>query len=146
MPVAIVLSQEGRIPAIFSETSDAALLDALRSVVDAPPLGGVNDAKEWLAQMPEPSGWFDTARLALLHTERLKASARAGGDEVREARSRLGVGRAEFASAIGIGGNSNTQHKFIYEVERGAKDLSAPATRAMRALLAEAELGEDPSA
>lgn len=138
MPIAIVFTGADVVPGIFKRDTDADLLKDLAGLQGAPALRDVVAAKEWLVSLPEPSGWFDTAKEALAHTERLKDQARAGGDEVKAARAALGgLGRDKFADLVGIGGNKNTRHKFIYEVEIGKTLLSIHATRSMRALLAQ---------
>lgn len=137
MPVAIVYTGPDVIPGVFTDDDPEALRKVITGLPAAPNLPDVVSARLWLAGLPEPSGWFETAAEAFAHTERLKAQARATASEVVAARDNLGLSRAAFADRIGIGGNDNTRHKFIFEVEKGKKELSVAATRAMRALLAE---------
>lgn len=142
MPIAIVFTGADVVPGIFKRDTDAGLLMDLAGIKGAPIIADIVAAKEWLVSLPEPSGWFDTVAEALAHTERLKHEARAGGDEVRAARDALGKSRADFATLVGVGGNDNTRHKYMFEVEKGTKQLSVQATRSMRAILAQAGLNK----
>ncbi len=149
MPVAIVVSEGNAIPAIFAEDTERALLEALRDIDRAPELKSANAAREWLQALPQPSGWFATAAEASAHVQRIHRPVPAPtGQEVRTARESLGMSRAEFATALGFGGNDNTRHKLVHDIEVEAVDrksgkqriLNAQATLRMRALVSEAKI------
>lgn len=140
MPIAIALLPGGIIPGIFAADDPDALLATLRGLVGAPGLPDVAAARAWLLTLPEPSGWFDTLAEANAHLDRLQSEeAPMTGDEVLAARKALGMGRAEFAAAIGHEGNQNTRNKMVWEVETGqnGKLLGPKSTRRLRALLAQ---------
>lgn len=137
MPVAIVMSKSDVIPAILSQDAPEKLLAAINALTESPALQTEADARNWLNTLPMPSGWYATPEDALTAARRLRQSERLGGAVVAEARAALGLSRADFAEAIGYGGNSNTRHKTIFEVEKGLKTLSDAASRALRALMAE---------
>lgn len=135
MPIAIVFADNDIMPSIWREKTEALLLESLKDIGFAPELLDVNSAREWLTTLPEPSGWFATAQEAANYIDRLKRENCATAKEVSSAREKLGLSRADFAEAIGIGGNSNTRHKTIYEIEKGKFLLSASASRRLRARL-----------
>lgn len=145
MPVAVVVSTAGAMPAIFSEPDDAALVARLGSVRDAPALDGPDGARAWLARMPWPSGWYASTDDALARIRQVTLVEPMTGAEVAAARSALGLSRAAFASAIGFGGNDNTRHKHVWQVERGDIQLSLEATRRLRAVLAERQIAPVPA-
>ncbi|WP_136443670.1 hypothetical protein [Pacificoceanicola onchidii] len=137
MPVAIVMPVSEVTPAILAQESDALLLAALSGLKDAPNLATVLEAQQWLATLPQPSGWYDSPEAALAEAKRLRQSERLTGEFVSKARASLNMSRADFAEAIGYRGNSNTRHKTMFEVENGVKSLSPEASLALRGLLAE---------
>ena len=140
MPLAIVFTDNDIMPSIWSEDTDEILLQRLNRIVFAPELTDVNSAREWLVLLPKPSGWFATTQEAANYTARLKQEKRATAEDVTQAREKLGLSRADFAEAIGIGGNSNTRHKTIYDIEKGKFLLSSGASRSLRAVLTAREL------
>ena len=77
MPLAIVFADNEIMPSIWSEDTEEILLQRLNSIVFAPELADVNSAREWLASLPEPSGWFATTQEAANYTARLKQEKRA---------------------------------------------------------------------
>jgi len=141
MPVIIII-REDVIPAILMEETESKMLNALNGLADTPHLASIQDAKEWLAQFQQPSGWYDSPALAKAEIARLKDGERLSGVFVREARELLGLSRAAFATAIGYGGNDNTRHKTMFQVEGGEKSLSPQASRILRGLLAKKSLKE----
>ncbi|WP_299686650.1 hypothetical protein [uncultured Tateyamaria sp.] len=149
MPVAIVMSNGSAIPAVLSENTESALLDALRNLSDAPALKTAHEARQWLQSLPAPSGWFGSPTEARAHVQRMHEPVPApSGDEVRHARESLSMSRADFATALGFGGNTNTRHKLMHDIEVEAVDrksgrqrvLNAQATMRMRALLSDASI------
>ena len=140
MPLAIVFTDNDIMPSIWSEDTDEILLQRLNRIIFAPELTDVNSAREWLALLPEPSGWFATTQEAANYTARLKQEKRATAEDVTQAREKLGLSRADLAEAIGIGGHSNTRHKTIYDIEKGKFLLSSGASRSLRAVLTAREL------
>jgi hypothetical protein len=72
------------------------------------------------------------------------------GATVATARKALGMGRAQFATALGMGGNDNTRHKSIHDIEIEAinkssgrrRVLNPAAVGRLQALLAEKGLEE----
>ncbi|MGH1415362.1 MAG: hypothetical protein ACRBB0_17875 [Pelagimonas sp.] len=151
MPIAIVMSQSGAIPAIIAEDTTADLVAALTALADAPDLANEGAARLWLQSLPQPSGWFKTAEEARAHVQRMKEDVPIlPGAEIAAAREALGLGRAQFASALGMGGNDNTRHKAIFDIENEAinkssgrpRVLNPNATLRLRALMAENGLGK----
>lgn len=139
MPIAIVLLPSGIIPGIFSDDDASRLLATLRGLSGAPVLPDVATARAWLLSLPEPSGWFDTTAEATAHLDRLQADEPPmNGADVLAAREALGLGRAEFAEAIGFVGNPNTRNKTIWQIETGqdGKVLGPKPARRLRAILA----------
>ena len=104
-------------------------------MVFAPDLQDVDAARAWLASLPGPSGWYETAGEAQAALARMQHEADMTPTQIAEARARLGLSGASFATAIDIGGNANTRHKRIFEIEIGKCLLNPTATRALRALL-----------
>lgn len=147
MPVAIVFDRGGAIPAILQEDTPGKLVAALCALKAAPDLKTEQQARIWLQEeCPAPSGWFADVDEATAHFQRWRNQAPAlTKDEVREARESLGMSQAEFAEAIGIGGNRETKRRFIVAVEKGEiqaktgtpRVLSKDATQNLKALMAE---------
>ncbi|MBT3142926.1 hypothetical protein KL867_17795 [Ruegeria litorea] len=151
MPVAIVMSNHGAIPAVLMEDTAAALIKRLQSLEGTPELKTDDQARQWLQEQPHPSGWFSTPSEARAHVKRThEATPVLSGEEVSTARKALGMSREEFATALGYGGNSNTRHKLIFEIENEATDrkskklriMNASATLRLRSLMAEHGLDE----
>lgn len=149
MPVAIVMSQEGAIPALLMEDTADALVKALAGLAEAPALEGEDAARIWLQGLPAPSGWFNTPAEASAHVKRIHQPAPIlSGRTVQEAREALGMSRAAFASALGIGGNDNTRHKSIFEIENESLNrssgrpriLNPNAVERLKALMAQNQL------
>ena len=135
MPIAIAIDTGGVIPVIFQCDSAADLLAKRREMVFAPDLQDVDAARAWLTSLPGPSGWYETTGEAQAVLARMQYEADMTPTQIAEARARLGLSRASFATAIGIGGNGNTRHKRIFWIEIGKVQLNPSATRALRALL-----------
>lgn len=132
MPVAIVMSQEGAIPAIIMQDTATDLVKDLAGLVEAPALQDENAARIWLQSMPAPSGWFNTVEEARAHVQRIHQAANPlPGALIQEARKALNMGRAEFATALGYGGNDNTRHKAIFEIENDAINKSSGRPRVL---------------
>lgn len=149
MPVAIVMSENEAIPAILSEATAADLVGALAGLKEAPSLGSEEAAREWLQGLPAPSGWFATVEEARAHVKRIHQPVPVlPGAVIQAAREALGLTRAEFASKLGIGGNPNTRHKTIFDIENEAinnssgkpRVLNPNATERLKALMAESQL------
>jgi DNA-binding transcriptional regulator YiaG len=143
MPVAIALLPGDVIPAILFEATDAALVQRLRGLVGAPALDSADAAKVWLGGMPEPSGWYADVAAARQRLAQMTRPEDMTGAEVEKARAALGLSRDGLAQALGMKGNSNTNHKYLWEVEKGGKKLGPAACRRLRALLAESGLPSD---
>jgi len=103
----------------------------------------------WLQVLPAPSGWFGTADEARAHVKRTHQAAPILPDKiVQDAREQLGLSRAAFASRLDKGGNDNTRHKSIFEIETEALNkssgrariLNPNAVERLKALMAEYEL------
>ncbi|AUQ92777.1 putative transcriptional regulator (plasmid) [Phaeobacter inhibens] len=146
MPIAIAFSNGGTIPAIIQEATAADLVKALDGLKEAPTLQTEEQAREWLQTLPMPSGWFETISEAKAHLARWKEpTPLLTKEQVRAAREDLGMSQADFAAAVGIGGNPDTRRRYMVGVERGeiqpktnaARALSVDATRRLRALMAE---------
>lgn len=146
MPVAIVMSQAGAIPAVLMENTVAELVERLQGLQEAPDLKNADQARQWLQELPAPSGWFNTPKEARAHVRRIHQDVPSlPGEEIRAAREALGLTREDFATRLGYGGNKNTRHKLIFEIENEATDrksgklrvMNASATLRLRALMAE---------
>jgi len=145
MPIAIIVFEDGTIPAILQAGNEQDLFADMRGLSAVPPLADVAAARVWLAGLKDPSGWYespDEARAAVARM-RLKEE-RLSGDPVAQARAALckargltTLSRAKFAGELGYNGNENTRHKLIFDVENGKKNLSPEASRALRSLLLE---------
>lgn len=149
MPVAILLSDQGVVPAVMYEDSAEALVARLAGLPGAPALTSEQEARLWLQSHPEPSGWFCEINEAAAHVRRFKEDAPIlSGAKVKAARDALGLSRFAFGQAIGMGGNQNTVNKSIAEIETEAEHrttgkkrvLNPSATRRLIALLAEKRL------
>jgi DNA-binding XRE family transcriptional regulator len=142
MPVAILISGGDIIPAILVEKNAETLLQTLNGLQAVPNLETIAEARVWLLEQPEPSGWFETMSEAHACLDRLNESPSFEAHEVAEARATLGMTRESFAEAVGYSGNSNTRHKTIFEMEKGRnskgveKRLNPNAARRLRGLLA----------
>ncbi|MCF3935023.1 hypothetical protein L1787_16585 [Acuticoccus sp. M5D2P5] len=137
MPIAIVFREDGSIPAIYSEKTDALLAARLGELPGAPEKADAKTLRAWLYTLPEPSGWFasvDEARSLLARSRQEPAMQK---DELRHIRETLGMTRAEFADALGFKGNDNTRHKQVFEMESGSKPIMPERARRARSLLAE---------
>lgn len=135
MPVAIVMPENGIMPAIIHETDAQDLLNRLGQLKPPIPHGSREEAAAHLATMAEPSGWFESIKHANAYLDRIERSADMSGDEIRSAREEMEMTRADFAESLGIGGNSNTRHKEVFEIENGRKRLNPQRTRALRAMI-----------
>lgn len=136
MPIAIVVQTDGTIPAVLEEATEPQLLDRLRGLARAPALASIGDAREWLAALPPPSGWFLSTAEAQAHVERFRREEEMAPTELAAIRDRVGMTRVQFAQALGYTGNDNTCHKQVWEMEQGKKPISAAKARIARALLA----------
>lgn len=137
MPIAIVLSETDVIPAILVEADAHQLVAQLRALRATP--ATVTDeetARVWLQTLPEPSGWFTGMAEANAHLDRMAREPDMTPAEIAAARESLGLTRVALAEAVGIGGNDNTRHKRMWEIEQGQARLNPTATRRLRALLA----------
>lgn len=65
MPVAIVLSEEGRLPGLFAEATTEALPARLLGLSEAPALPNLDAAHLSLTGLPELGRWFDNRLDAL---------------------------------------------------------------------------------
>ncbi|MFS4580347.1 hypothetical protein [Phaeobacter sp. C3_T13_0] len=146
MPVAIVMSQKGAIPAIIMQDTAAKLVEALAALVEAPVLKDEDAARIWLQGMPAPSGWFKTVEEARAHVKRMHNSVPTMyGDVVKDARKSLGLSCADFAAALGYNGNHNTRGKTMNDIEHGKLNkssgrpltLNPHAVERLKALMAE---------
>lgn len=118
MPVALVFSRQDVIPAIIYEDTADLLVDRLRALKAAPELSDEQEARQWLQSLPMPSGWFSTIDEASAHVQRLnKDTEILPGAEVKAARQELGLTQAEFAQALGLGGNPDTRRRLIRAIE-----------------------------
>jgi DNA-binding XRE family transcriptional regulator len=142
MPVAILISQGEVVPAVLVEKNADSLLQTLNALATTPALETVTEARVWLMEQPDPSGWFDSMSEANAYFDRLDQSPNFAPDDVKEARAILGLTRENFAEKLGYGGNSNTRHKTIFDIEKGRnskgdeKKLNVNGARRLRALLA----------
>ena len=160
MPVAIVISRNEIIPAIYQHSSVVALVQHLQDHVESPDLTSETDARLWLLSLPQPSGWFETPAEAQAHVEQMKEKEPIlSGATVRAARDFLGLTQTQLAKAVGIGGNEQTQRSAIEKIEteylpnlskkdqeavalgkevkpRTKRVLNTEGTRKLRALLA----------
>lgn len=146
MPVAIVVLDDGTIPAIYVEKTDALLAARLATLNAAEEIEDPRTARLWLSSLPEPSGWFENVEEAKAFVARTRRPSTMEGAELRKIREALGMTRAEFAEALGFKGNENTRHKQIFEMENGAKPIMSERARAARALAAGTTLVEAGSA
>lgn len=140
MKLAIVVTAEmNAIPAIFYGDTVADLLAQIRPLAGTPALQDEEAARAWLATLPEPSGLFLSEEEAKAHLARIRDARPAdiSPDDVQAVRAKLKMTRADFAEALGIGGNSNTRHKVMWEFETGKKPVSLVLARKIRSLAAE---------
>lgn len=142
MKTAIIISPDNIVPAIYMEATADALLAKLRQVVFAPALPDVAAARDWLAELPQPSGWFDSAEDARAHVAAFRRPViDMTPDQIKAAREALGLTRGELAKALGMGGTSHTRFKEMEKFETGQRRLGIEATHRLRAMLAERGLG-----
>lgn len=146
MPIAIVFSANGAIPAVLQEDNSKALVAALNGLAEAPELTNEEAARVWLKSLAMPSGWFASVAEARAELARWKEETPPlTKEQVKAARNALGMSQAAFADAIGIGGKTETQRRFLTAVEKGeiqaktgtVRVLGVDATRRLRALMAE---------
>lgn len=142
MKLAILFTNQNAMPSIFHAEAMSDLLDQLRAVRGAPDLPDEAAAREWLATLHEPSGLFLSMAEAKAHLARVREarSADLTPEDVQGIRDELKMSRADFADAIGFGGNTNTRHKLIWEVENGRKPITQVMASKIRALAAEGRL------
>jgi len=136
MPIAIVMSENGTIPAVLAQSTAEALISALRCLEAAPALETAQDARNWLLRLPEPSGWYDTPEEAHARLDQMRQGPDFAPDEIKAARKALGLSQAEFASALGYGGNDNTRKGITFDMEKGKRRMNPEACRQLRRLLA----------
>ena len=144
MPVAIIMSKIGNIPAVIFENEEEDLLEYLKELIESPKLANIEDARVWLASLPAPSGWFESLRLAKAATEALKVPIDATPDEIKKARQFLSMSQTEFARALGVGGNNNTVRKIAFEWEKGTKRMNEQAVKKRRAIVLERQITKVP--
>jgi DNA-binding transcriptional regulator YiaG len=134
MPVAIII-KPGAVPAALFRASENQLVQDVAAIAGRPLLT-VSETRQFLANMPAPSGWFDTLEDAASAAERQRSVPAMAPGELAQIRAAIGLSRADFARAIGYHGNSNTGHKQVFEMENGKKPISAEKAAAARALAA----------
>ena len=133
MPVAIVVLPE-TIPAIYSEKTESALLDRLRNLKGAHNFQTRREAVDWLRSLALPSGWFIDVDAAKTFTQQCRDETPMTPEELATIREKVGMTRADFATALGYGGNSNTRHKHVHELEAGKKAIMPEKAQRARAL------------
>ncbi|EBA18416.1 hypothetical protein RSK20926_11874 [Roseobacter sp. SK209-2-6] len=146
MPIAIIISHEDIAPAILQEDKAADLLKAINALTVTPDLGNEDSARLWLQEQPAPSGWFNTLEEAQAHVRRCHNPVPIlPGKVIQRTREAMGMTRAEFARALGIGKTDKNRHTEIFniEIEKINKSSGRPrvlnpkATERLMALAAE---------
>lgn len=141
MPIAIVMSRGNVVPAIIHQDTSGGLIDALNGLSECPGVNSEIAAKEWLMQLPEPSGWYDHMNEARAAIQRLKRDQEVmTPKEVADAQKHLGLSNAEMADLLGIGGNPNTKKTEVDKIKTGRRSLEPERTRKLQAILSEFSL------
>ncbi len=141
--IAVAFQNSGAMPVLFGDKNMDVVIDMLSSLKDAPDLPDETAAREWLATLPYPSGLFLSEAEAEAYITREKnVAAFVTADDLAEIRSKLKMTRQHFGSELGYGGNSNTRHKFIYELETGKKPITKKISRSVRVLASRHALAE----
>ena len=141
MPIAIVISRGNVIPAIIHQDTSGGLIDALNGMSECPGVNSEIEAKEWLMQLPEPSGWYSQINEARAVIQRLKRDQEVmSPKEVSDAQKHLGLSNAEMAELLGIGGNPNTKKTEVNKIKTCRRSLGPERTRKLQAILSEFSL------
>ena len=144
MPIAIVMSRGDIVPAVIHQDTSGGLIDALNELSECPGINSEIAAKEWLMQLPEPSGWYNHINEARAAIQRLKRDQEVmSPKEVADAQKHLGLSNAEMADLLGIGGNPNTKKTEVDKLKTGRKKMGPERTRKLQAILSEYSLGAD---
>lgn len=144
MPLAVVFSHGNAVPAVISEPTDDAMLRALEALQDAPTLPDTHAARMWLLSQPVPSGLYDNPTEAKASIAQFLAlDPEMSGDEMQSIRKGLGLSRAAFATLLGFGGNDNTRHKHVFDMENGKKTIMPEKARRARAIAAADQLAAE---
>ncbi len=145
MPIAIIFA-DNHLPIIVERDNEEQLIDAIIKLPIAPSEHEQAKILQWLESLPPPSGYYETRAEAKLVAKRAKSLALRTaplltGEQIRDARKKLGLSRVKFAYAIGFNGNRNTVNKTVYSLETDPKaTLAKDKCDVLAALLAEAEL------
>jgi len=144
MPIAIVMSRGNVVPAIIHQKTIGGLIDALNGLSECPGVNSEIAAKEWLMQLPEPSGWYNHMNETRAAIQRLKRDKDVmSPKEVSDAQKHLGLTNAEMAELLGIGGNPNTKKTEVDKLKTGRKKMGPERTRKLQAILSEYSLDAD---
>jgi len=136
MPIAIVMSRGNIIPAIIRQDTNNCLIGALNGLSECPGVISVISAKEWLMQLPEPSGCYEHINEAKAAVQRLKRDQEVmSRKEVSDAQKLLGLSNAEMAELLDIGGNQNTKKTEVDKIKTGRRSLGPERTRKLQAVL-----------
>ena len=148
MPIGIIISGKA-IPTILEEATESALLSKIIHLKISPALTTIEEAKEWLNSLPQPSGWYASRDAAKAAAQRAARSKKVPPLEkvdiaelVKETRAILGLSRVEFGRKLGFNGNQNTVNKTIYELENRKGSLRAEKLEILNGIRSEIELDE----
>ena len=142
MPVAIVIFEDDTVPAILSGRSEIELVQKISDLVKAPNVETKEQAIAWLLSLPAPSGWFASVEEAKARVAQLTQPVDVTPDQIKSARKKLGMSQAEFARALGVGGNDNTLKGTTFDMEKGKLRMNPQRIAIMRRLLSEKGLSE----
>ncbi len=146
MPIAILISDAGNIPAILQERGAALLLRRLQTLAEFPDdVNTAAAARVWLRSKAPPSGWYDSEDEAMAAIHQLRQRLTYTGAPVRRARENLGqamgldkpLSRVHFAELLGYEGKARNNGDIIGQIERGKRVMGREKSARLNAVLVE---------
>ena len=142
MPVAIAVFKDDTVPAILSAPTEVELIASISSLAKAPNVATKEQAIAWLLSLPSPSGWFDSVDQAKARVAQHSQPLEVTSEQIKSARKALGLSQAEFARALGVGGNDNTLKTTTFNLEKGKLRMNQQRIATMHRLLSEKGISE----
>lgn len=129
MPVAIIIPNNTT-PAIIERDTDDALLEAIRELAVTPPEAGASiaAAREWLASLPLPSGWFASVEEAQGLQKRVQLERDA--QLIKAVIPHLKTTQRGLTQTIGLA-DPQKDGSPVRRITRAQQGLSGPSRRAL---------------
>lgn len=134
MPVAIVKRPGNVSPGLYRADSAEQLLTKLSTLDSAPALADEAAARAWLADLGEPSGWFESYEDAVAGIRGMAPPPPA--TDIGAIRKEIGIEAAVFGKALGIQGDDAAVAAEVERMESGEAEVSKEHLRRAQGMLA----------